>query len=140
MADGEFHFEPPARRHAWTRLLLTMSQAAALTGASERQIQHWLDRGYIHPATTGTRRISGDGLDLIMLIRQARAAGIPLRQAVPMAREYLNAEPSTPMDDALSPTLLQEIKSRVEGLRQGLDAVDEIIQHAQVKASTRRRR
>jgi DNA-binding transcriptional MerR regulator len=115
-----------------------MSQAAALTGASERQIQHWMDRGYIHPASKGTRKISGESLDLILLIKQARAAGIPLRQAVPMAREYLNAEPSGSVDESISPTLLKEIHDRVAMLRDGLDTIEDMISLAQAKRRARR--
>jgi DNA-binding transcriptional MerR regulator len=136
--DGDFHFEPPNRRPVWTSLALTMSQAAALTGASERQIQHWMDRGYIHPASKGTRKISGESLDLILLIKQARAAGIPLRQAVPMAREYLNAEPSGSVDESISPTLLKEIHDRVAMLRDGLDTIEDMISLAQAKRRARR--
>src|SRR5436309_13086376 len=82
MSVAAFRFQPPNRRQVWKELALTMSQASALTGVSERQIQHWMDRGYIRPAMDGARKISGETLDVIMLIKQARSAGIPLRQAV----------------------------------------------------------
>lgn len=139
MTSDDFHFEPPARRPAWTRLALTMSQAAALTGASERQIQHWMDRGYIQPATRGTRKINGENLDLIMLIKQARTAGVPLRRAVTLAREYLSAEPSDALDAAIAPTLLQELQHRVLAAREDLVAIEQMIQQAESRRREERR-
>jgi DNA-binding transcriptional MerR regulator len=88
----EFTFSPPARLHLWNSLALTMSQAATLTGVSERQIQHWMDRGYIQPTSRGMRKLNGPNLDRILLIREARSAGFPLRQASRMADEYIAQE------------------------------------------------
>src|SRR5947209_8960788 len=98
MAVSEFHFRPPDRRRMWKDLVLTMSQASTLAGVSERQIQHWMDRSYIYPTADGQRRINGDTLDCIVLIRQARAAGVPLRRAAPMAHDYLRREAAEALD------------------------------------------
>src|SRR5947209_19266571 len=89
--ENGFQFHAPNRAKMWRDLALTMSQAASLTGVSERQIQHWMDRGYIQPRDPEMRKVNGDNLDMIVLIRQARVAGIPLRRAVNMAREFLHA-------------------------------------------------
>src|SRR5579864_8155727 len=93
----------PDRQRLWNDLSLTMSQAAALTGASERQIQHWMDRGYIQPVRKGTRRINGQGLDMIILIREARNGGVPLRHAVAVSREFLARESSAAWQTAMEP-------------------------------------
>lgn len=114
----------------WHALALTMSQAAALTGVSERQIQHWMDRGYISPSSEGTRKINGDGLDEVVLIRQARIAGIPLRQAVRLAREYLRSSPPGELDQRLPPVFLREINQDLVALRSGLEHVQELVHAA----------
>ena len=115
----------------WKRLALTMSQDAALTGASERQIQHWMDQGYIAPATRGTRKINGETLDMIVLIKEARQQGVPLRQAVVVAREYLASETSSTWESGLAPTLLQEVQDALLSMRLGVESVEEMIQRAQ---------
>jgi DNA-binding transcriptional MerR regulator len=132
MKDAEFMFEPPRRSEMWCNLALTMSQAAALTGVSERQIQHWMDRGYVHPSSEGTRKLNGDGLDEVALIRQARLAGVPLRKAVRMAREYLESDRRREGDRPLSPSLLTEIGDGLRGVSQHLEAVERIVREAGV--------
>jgi DNA-binding transcriptional MerR regulator len=114
----------------WHELALTMSQAAALTGVSERQIQHWMDRGYISPSSEGTRKINGDGLDEVVLIRQARMAGVPLRQAVRLAREYLRTNPPMDLDQRLPPLFLREIDQQLLALRTGIEHVQELLHDA----------
>jgi len=97
----DFQLLPPDRGRIWGDLALTIRQAAAVTGVSPRQIQHWLDRGYLPPSVRGTRRISGNGLDLISLIHQARRAGIPLRRAVTLAQDFMTkmqVDPLSQMD------------------------------------------
>src|SRR5437588_4198070 len=120
MKDSDFRFHPPRRTEMWHDLALTMSQAAALTGVSERQIQHWMDRGYISPSSEGSRKINGDGLDEVVLIRQARVAGVPLRQAVRLAREYLRTAPPTYLDQRLPSLTLREIDKQLSGVRTGV--------------------
>jgi DNA-binding transcriptional MerR regulator len=104
-----------------------MSQAAALTGVSERQIQHWMDQGYITPSAQGTRKINGDSLDKIILIRQARASGIPLRRAVAMARDYLNEEASGRIEAEIAPPLLSDLSEKLGSLRSGIENVEDLI-------------
>ncbi len=125
--NTEIRFSPPDRRLVWKSLALTMSQASALTGASERQIQHWMDQGYIVPATKGTRKISGDCLDLIMLIRQARGQGIPLHRAVDLARQYLRSEASGAADAAFGPNLLHDLRDRLVALRADVEDIEHMI-------------
>lgn len=127
MATSDFRFRPPTRRLIWKRLALTMSQAANLTGVSERQIQHWMDKGYIGPSADGARKISGETLDVIMLIKQARAAGIPLRQAVPMAHSYLTQEAAGAFDSDMAHAALHELQERLATLRASMDAVQALI-------------
>ncbi len=109
-----------------------MSQAAILTGVSERQIQHWMDRGYVLPADGGTRKIGGESLDTILLIKQARLAGIPLRQAVPMAREYLRQEVAGALDDTMSRLALKDLQERLTVARVGMDLLQAIIHDVSV--------
>ena len=130
--DGSCQVTPPDRRRMWRNLALTMSQASALTGVSERQIQHWMDRGYISPATAGTRKLSGESVDTIVLILQARAAGIPLRRAVPMAREYVRREAAGALDTGIAPAVMQEIHEQLDAVRAGIDAVQQKIYDMEV--------
>jgi DNA-binding transcriptional MerR regulator len=130
MSEPEFRFHLPRRTDMWRDLALTMSQAATLTGVSERQIQHWMDRGYISPSSAGTRKINGDGLDEVVLIRQARIAGIPLRQAVRLAREYLRTAPPADLDQRIPSTTLREIDKQLVALRTGLERVQELLNDA----------
>ncbi len=127
MSESDFRFKPPDRRRIWRQLALTMSQAAALTGVSERQIQHWMDRGYIAPAADGARKISGESLDTIMLIKQARVSGIPLRRAVPLARAYLQQEASGALDSAMARLALQDLQERLLAARAGIESVQTLI-------------
>jgi DNA-binding transcriptional MerR regulator len=107
----------------WKSLVLTMSQAAALTGVSERQIQHWMDRGYIKPAADGQRRITGETLDCIVLIRQARTAGVPLRLAAPMAHDYLQREAAEALEARGAWDALTDLESQLRNLRAATDDV-----------------
>jgi len=137
--DG-FQLAPPDRRRMWKNLALTMSQASTLTGVSERQIQHWMDRGYITPATPGTRKLSGESIDTIVLILQARGAGIPLRRAVVMAREFLRLEASGKPASGIDPTALQEIRDMLTAARTGIDAVQQMIHDLEVNGANARAR
>jgi DNA-binding transcriptional MerR regulator len=123
MAVSDFRFKPPDRRRMWRDLVLTMSQASTLAGVSERQIQHWMDRGYIQPTADGQRRISGDTLDCIVLIRQARAAGVPLRRAAPMAQEYLRGEAAEAIESRAAWGALQDLEDQLRKLRDSADGL-----------------
>jgi DNA-binding transcriptional MerR regulator len=127
MPSDDFRFDPPNRRQIWRSLTLTMSQAAALTGVSERQIQHWMDKGYVAPAPHGARKIGGAGLDAILLIKQARAAGIPLRHAAPMAHEYLSREASNALDSDMARWAARDLRERLVVARDGIEAVQHIL-------------
>jgi DNA-binding transcriptional MerR regulator len=127
MAGDQFRFDPPNRRQIWRDLSLTMSQAAALTGVSERQIQHWMDRGYVEAAPHGARKIGGAGLDAILLIKQARAAGIPLRHAAPMAHDYLSREASSALDADMARWAARDLRERLAAARDGIEAVQHIL-------------
>jgi DNA-binding transcriptional MerR regulator len=135
MGDGSFQFQPPRRTEMWRNLALTMSQAASLTGVSERQIQHWMDRGYIRPSSQGTRKINGEGLDQVVLIRQARIAGVPLRRAVRMAEEFLRAESSSDLDSRVAPATLQELDTQLSALNSGIETVRELIRQVEPHAT-----
>jgi DNA-binding transcriptional MerR regulator len=125
---SEFQFRAPDRRYVWGHLALTMSQAAALTGVSERQIQHWMDKGYIGSAAAGGRKVNGEGLDCIMLIKQARAAGLSLRQAVPMAHRYLDREKVGGLQADVTSSMTGELLDRLSGARSSIDSALGVLQ------------
>lgn len=131
MRREDIRLRTPERRQMWNNLALTMSQAAALTGASERQIQHWMDRGYIAPATRGTRKLNGETLDLIVLIREARRQGVPLPEAVSLARNYLAGEVLGSLDVELAPTFLRELDSRLDKLRTEVETAQDMVRRAE---------
>lgn len=128
MSTADFRFQPPDRRQIWQNLALTMSQAAALTGVSERQIQHWLDKGYIKAQDGGGRKMNGESLDAIMLIKQARAAGIPLRHAVPLAQEFLSREASGVLDSEMAHWALQDLREKLRDAQTGIEGILRVIQ------------
>jgi DNA-binding transcriptional MerR regulator len=123
----------------WRELALTMSQAASLTGVSERQIQHWMDRGYIRPSTPGTRKINGESLDMIALIRQARVAGIPLRRAVSAAREFLRQDMPEAFDGHSASSALGDLREHLGALQEVIGTVEHLLYdgHADGRVGTR---
>lgn len=137
MPDQGFRFQPLDRTRIWGDLALTMSQAAQLTGVSERQIQHWMDQGYITPSKTGTRKINGTSLDEILLIRQARRAGIPLRRSVAMAREYLAREIGQGIDSYRGVGALRDLEEKLESLRSTIDDVQDVIERSEPQGAAK---
>jgi hypothetical protein len=85
-------FTPIDRGVLWGQLRLHASQVAALSGATLRQVIFWADQGYVPHVPGDPRAFSGVGLDTALLLVQARAAGVSLRRAAPLARKYLAAE------------------------------------------------
>jgi len=129
----EFDLDPPDRGRMWGDLALTIRQAAAVTGVSPRQIQHWLDRGYLPTSCKGSRRISGNGLDLIALIHQARVAGIPLRRAVPLAQQalaHLRVDPLSRMD--IGRELISDLEQKLNAAATAIDAIRDVTQQLEV--------
>jgi DNA-binding transcriptional MerR regulator len=125
----EFELRPPNRGQMWSNLALTIRQAAAVTGVSPRQIQHWLDRGYLVPSVKGTRRISGNALDLICLIHQARLAGIPLRRAVPLAEEFLAEVMSDPLAQMdIGQEVITDLENKIRAARVAIDEVGQVLE------------
>jgi DNA-binding transcriptional MerR regulator len=124
----EGSLKPPDRGRMWADLALTIRQAAAITGVSPRQIQHWLDRGYLPASIKGTRRISGNALDLIALIHQARLAGIPLRRAVPLAKDTLarlQVDPLSQMD--IGREVVSDLEQKLAAAISAIDGVRRVM-------------
>jgi DNA-binding transcriptional MerR regulator len=137
-AIGDFRFRPPDRGKMWAGLALTIRQAAAVTGVSERQIQHWLNRGYLPISIEGNRRLSGNALDLIALIQQARKAGVPLRRAVQLSNEHLarlNADPL--VDTGAGSQTLSELEEKLHAATSAIEAVRKVMQELKASASAR---
>jgi len=125
---GEFPFRPPNRGRMWGELALTIRQAADISGVSERQIQHWLNRGYLPISKQGNRRVSGNALDLITLIQQARQAGIPLKTAVGLSKEYLarmDAGPLHPVEAGSE--ALSDLEEKLSAAISAIGAVRDVI-------------
>lgn len=125
----DFDLKPPDRGRMWGDLALTIRQAAAVTGVSPRQIQHWLDRGYLPTSVKGSRRISGNGLDLISLIHQARMVGVPLRRAVPMAHDALarlQVDPLSQMD--IGREVISDLQQKLTAAITAIDAVRKVME------------
>lgn len=133
MDDSEFRLQTPERFRLWNSLSLTMSQAATLTGVSERQIQHWMDRGYIGSDRDGSRKLNGRALDTIMLIRQARGAGFSLRRSVEMAAAYLNREERDDLDGA--GWAVKDLKTRLEEVRSSIATLEDLLEQPELKRS-----
>jgi DNA-binding transcriptional MerR regulator len=85
-------FTPVDRGERWGQLRLHASQVAALSGATLRQVMFWADQGYVPHVPGDARTFSGAGLDTVILIVQAREAGVSLKRAAGLARQYLAAE------------------------------------------------
>jgi DNA-binding transcriptional MerR regulator len=135
MTEDTFEFRAPNRAKMWRDLALTMSQAASLTGVSERQIQHWMDRGYIKPTRPGTRKINGENLDMIVLVRQARVAGVPLRRAVHLAREFLQSEQHAGLDGQVSSSTVDTLVEQLTTLRSGIGTLEGMLRDARPRLS-----
>ncbi len=109
-----YPFTPPNRAALWASLSLTKAQIAALCGLTERQVGHWVARGYLPHSTRDPERYSGDAVDMALLIKQGLHQGLLLRQAVEQARAYLAAERSRQPDlHALDAAALAMIASQV---------------------------
>lgn len=117
----QFRLRPPDRGAMWGDLALTPAQAAATTGVPERQIQHWLRRGYLPSSPGHDRRLNGDALDFIVLVRQARVAGIPLARAVNMAKQHLAEAQSHALRTL--PTSAEEYRELEAKLDDAIDAI-----------------
>ena len=124
----DFELKAPDRGRMWGDLALTIRQAAAITGVSPRQIQHWLDRGYLPASVKGSRRISGNGLDLIALIHQGRMAGVPLRRAVPMAQDALarlQVDPLSKLD--IGREVVADLEQKLAAALSAIDGVRRVM-------------
>jgi hypothetical protein len=73
----------------WSRLALTATQLAQLTGLTRRQVEWWRQRGYLPPSPLAADRFSGDAITLALLMGQAVDAGHPPASAYRLATEHL---------------------------------------------------
>ena len=73
----------------WSRLALTATQLARLTGLTRRQVEWWRRRGYLLPSPEASDRFNGDAVTMALLMRQALAAGHPPASAHRLATEHL---------------------------------------------------
>ena len=120
--------EPPARGALWFNLALTKTQLATLCGVSGRQVDGWTRRGYLTPRP-GTDRYNGNAVELCLLIKQGRNAGLSPRRAVAQARAFLAEEEARqPGLTALGPEALPEVRERLRAARAALARVREVVE------------
>jgi hypothetical protein len=86
--DG-FAFQSVNLALLWSRLALTATQLAGLTGVSRRQVEWWRRRGYLPTAPLSADRFSGDAVTLALLMRQAVEAGHSPGSAYQLATAHL---------------------------------------------------
>ena len=67
-------------------------------------------------------------LDAILLIKQARAASIPLRRAVLMAQTYLSREASDSLDSEMERWAARDLRERLEVAREGIEAMQRLLE------------
>lgn len=84
--------QAPDRGVLWAKLALTETQIAEMCGLTVRQVSHWAKQGYLTASPEHPDRYNGDAVDLCLLIKQARQAGLPLHLGVDLARAYVAAE------------------------------------------------
>ena len=89
---GDFAFTAPDRGGLWLKLSLNASQVAALCGVTLRQVLHWASRGYLPHAPNDPTAFSGHAVDMCLLIKEARSAGISHVRAVEQAKRFLDGE------------------------------------------------
>ena len=120
--------EPPDRDALWLNLALTQTQLAQLCGCTPRQISRWIAQGYISPRP-GTDRYNGNAVELCLLIKQGRDAGLSPRRAVAQARAFLAVEEARqPGLTQLDPEVLPEVAERLRGARAAVAAVREVVE------------
>ncbi len=93
-----------------------------------RQVDGWTRRGYLTPRP-GTDRYNGNAVELCLLIKQGRDAGVSLRRAVAQARAYLaEGEARHPALAQLAPPTLHDVQERPQAARVALAAVREVVE------------
>ena len=120
--------DPPARGALWLNLALTKVQLAALCGVTVRQVAHWTTQGYLSPRP-GSDRYNGNAVELCLLIKQGRDAGLSTRRAVAQAQAFLAEEEARqPGLTQLGPEALLEMGERLRAARAALAAVREVVE------------
>ena len=84
-----FSFQDVNLSLLWSRLALTATQLAGLTGLTRRQVEWWRRRGYLPPSPQSPGRFSGDAVTLALLMRQGVEAGHQPGVAYQLAIEHL---------------------------------------------------
>jgi hypothetical protein len=101
-AVQSFEFQDVNLPLLWARLTLTATQLSRLTGVSRRQVEWWRRRGYLTPSPEAPDRFNGDAVTLVMLVKQAIDAGVPLHRAYQFATNHLAARLSDGVSQATS--------------------------------------
>ena len=121
-----FQFQPVDRDLLWDNLLLHLSQVAELTGLDRRRLSYWVAKGYLQPATREPDRFDGRALEKAWLLRQALAAGIPLRRALRLYEQFSAQQAARRKSGAgAASTELARLRYQLAGARQALaDAME----------------
>jgi len=101
--------------------LVTIGQAAKLTGLSAKMIRHYEEAGLLHKANrteAGYRLYNGQQLQQLSFIRQARALGFSLLQIGSLLDLWRDPHRSSKEVKQLAELHLDEIKQKVAELQQ----------------------
>ena len=128
--QGDYGFTSPDRGALWLKLSLNASQVAALCGVTLRQVLHWASRGYLPHAPNDPTAFTGHAVDMCLLIKEARSAGISHVRAVDQAKRFLESElrqqggtPSVGSPDfSTIAARLREIEQQAHDLRAQLES------------------
>jgi hypothetical protein len=119
---SSFAFQDVDLALLWSRLALTATQLAGLTGLTRRQVEWWRGRGYLPPSPEATDRFSGDAITLALLMRQAVAGGATPSRAYSLATRHLadrlaaglaEAVAANPAGAASDPVALADLQQRL---------------------------
>jgi len=128
--QADYAFTSPDRGALWLKLSLNASQVAALCGVTLRQVLHWASRGYLPHAPNDPTAFTGHAVDMCLLIKEARGAGISHIRAVDQAKRFLENElreqGGTPTvgspDFSTISSRLREIEQQARDLRTQLES------------------
>ncbi len=101
--------------------LVTIGQAAKLTGLSAKMIRHYEDADLLHKTSrteAGYRLYNSQQLQQLSFIRQARALGFSIAQVSSLLNLWRNPQRSSKEVKQLAEQHLDEIKQKVAELQQ----------------------
>ena len=131
----KFPFQDVNLSLLWSRLALTGTQLAQLTGLTRRQVEWWRRRGYLPPSPTAPDRFSGDAVTMALLMKQAVEAGHPPARAYELAVGHLAARLAAGLAQAAAsdprlssdPSAMQDLERRLLATHNTIGLVLDVI-------------